>query len=312
MVKGLLRTPSGSTNVHIRYGYSLDIEQPDASPLTAILDVHPSQRGDITQPEELVATALATGAAVETSGIDNDENGNLLRRYAVPPGGIRIEGEGVIFSSGFADSGFPSGGPAATADLPPDVVRFLLPSRACPEGELTERAWSLFRHVPAGWDQVLAICDYVNRKLHLASSGLLPQRTAGEALQDGTASMDDFAHVAIAFCRALAIPARYCRGYLLGPDGGANLCGHSFCAWFEVYLDNNWWTADAHAMDLRAGRILVARGADAADAPLVAGSPGLRLARLICFAEPIEGARYPATTQDRNAHWRQINARTGS
>jgi transglutaminase-like putative cysteine protease len=298
--------------VHIRYGYSLDLVQDEASCVTAILDVHPAQRGDITQPEQIVARSLSVGEIVELKAIDNDANGNLLRRYEVPPGGVSIASEGVIFSSGFAESGRPTDPPAATADLPPDVVPFLLPSRNCPEGELTERAWSLFRHVPAGWDQVLAICDYVNAKLRAASSGLLPSRTAGEALQDGTASMDDFAHVAIAFCRALDIPARYCRGYLLGPDGGANLCGHSFCAWFEVYLDHAWWTADARAIDLRIGRILVARGADAADAPILAGASSLRLTRLECFAEPIEGARYPATTQDRAAHWRMVNASTGS
>ncbi len=298
--------------MHIRYGYSLDLEQPDASVVTAILDVHPAQRGDITQPEEIMARSLSEGRSVGVKAIDQDENGNLLRRYEVLPGGLRIEGEGVIFNSGFADSGRPVGAPKPTADLPIDVVPFLLPSRNCPEGELTERAWSLFRHVPAGWDQVMAICDYVNRKLQLASSGLMPSRTAGEALQEGTASMDDFAHVAIAFCRALDIPARYCRGYMLGPEGGANLCGHSFCAWLEVFLDDGWWTADALAMDARIGRILVARGADAADAPLLSGSPGLRITRLACFAEPIEGARYPATTQDRAAHWRMLNARTGS
>ncbi len=298
--------------MHIRYGYSLDLEQNDGAVATLIVDVHPAHRGDITQPDEIVARPLDGGDTVDALAIDMDENGNLLRRYRMPSGGLRIDGEGVIFSSGFAESGRPSGVPAPTADLPADVVPFLLPSRNCPEGELTERAWSLFRHVPAGWDQVLAICDYVNRKLQAASTGLLPPRTAGEALRDGTASMDDFAHVAIAFCRALDIPARYCRGYVLGPDGGANLCGHSFCAWFEVFLDGDWWTADARAIDLRIGRILVARGADAADAPLVSGSPGLRVTRLECFAEPIEGARYPATTQDRNAHWRMLNARTGS
>ncbi len=149
--------PAREFIVHIRYGYSLDLEQPAASLVTLILDVHPTQRGDITQPETIEATALADGAPVEVKAIDKDASGNLLRRYLAPPGGLRIEGEGVLFSSGFADNGRPHGPPAATSDLPPDVVPFLLPSRNCPEGELTERAWALFRHVPAGWDQVLAI-----------------------------------------------------------------------------------------------------------------------------------------------------------
>ncbi len=298
--------------MHIRYGYSLDLHDSEGARVTAIVDVHPDRRGDITEPENVTATTLAGGQPVEPVAIDRDGNGNLLRRYVASPGGLRIEGSGVIFSSGFPESGRPSGPAAAPAALPPDVVTFLLPSRNCPEGELSERAWSLFRHVPDGWDQVLAICDYVNRKLQPASMGLLPTRTAGDALQDGTGSMDDFAHVSVAFCRALGLPARYCRGYLLGPDGSANLNGHSFCAWFEVYLDSCWWTADARNLDLRTGRILVARGADAANAPLAAGSDALRVTRLECFAEPVEGARYPATTRERNTHWRLLNARTGS
>ncbi len=202
--------------MHIRYGYSLDLEQPAASLVTLILDVHPTQRGDITQPETIEATALADGAPVEVKAIDKDANGNLLRRYLAPQAASGSKGRRPI-QQRLRRQWSASRPPAATSDLPPDVVPFLLPSRNCPEGELTERAWALFRHVPAGWDQVLAICDYLNRKLQQASTGMRTLRTAGEALQDGTASMDDFAHVAIAFCRALDIPARYCRGYLLGP-----------------------------------------------------------------------------------------------
>ena len=296
--------------MHIRYGYSIDIEQSDDIAIETILDIHLSQRGDITQPETVVATALSGGQQVDATFVEKDHNGNLVRRFLAPAGGLRIETEGVVFHSGFAESGRPSGGLPAAASLPPEVLPFLLPSRCCPEGEVSDRAWSLFRHVGEGWDQVLAICDYVNRKLHPFSSPTASQ-TAGQALDAGAGSMDDFAHLAIAFCRSLGIPARYCRGYLLGPEGGANLCEHSFCAWFEVYLDGDWWTADARHLDARIGRILVAQAADAAAAPVALGGKDLQVTRLDCFAEPVEGARFPATSRERHAHWQMLNDRTG-
>ena len=295
--------------MHIRYGYSIDIEQTSEGSIDTILDLHLSERGDVTQPEVTSALSLIGDSAVPTISVEKDSNDNLVRRFAMPAGGVRIESTGVIFHSGFAESGRPSGATLLPAQLPPEVLPFLLPSRNCPEGEVADRAWSLFRHVTAGWDQVLAICDYVQQKLH-PLSGLGPSQTAGEALEAGAGSMDDFAHLPIAFCRALGIPARYCRGQILGPDGGANLCENSFCAWFEVYLDGSWWVADARATDPRIGRILVARAADAAEAPMVVGAPDLRVTRLECFAEPIEGARYPATTRERNVHWQTLNDRS--
>ncbi len=90
-------------------------------------------------------------------------------------------------------------------------------------------------------------------------------RTALEAYFDRTGVCRDYAHLAVAFCRCMNIPARYCTGYLgdIGvPQPAAPM---DFAAWFEAFLDGHWYTFDARNNTPRIGRVLMARGRDAAD-----------------------------------------------
>ena len=304
--------PAKEAGLHIRYGYLIEIETAAAAEIAVRLDVHPDQRGDITQPDAMAAEALAGGGAVDASRIDKDRHGNLVRRVAAPEGGLRLRGVGVLFHSGFPDPAPPEGRAIPPADLPADVLPFLLSSRCCPTAELTDQPWSLFRHVPEGWSRVQAVCEYLHRKLRAAEANLHPPRTASEVLAAGAGSITDFAHAAIAFCRSLDIPARYCAGYLAGSGNAVDRCEGGFCAWFEAYLDGGWWAFDAWHTEAPLGRILVARGLDAADAPTLAAPTGCRIGRLDLLAEVVEGARYPATAQDRREHWQAMGARTGS
>jgi transglutaminase-like putative cysteine protease len=297
--------------VYIRYGYIVEIETEAEAEIGVRLDIHPEQRGDISQPDVMTARARRGGAPVDCSAMETDGHGNIRRRIRAPAGGIQLEGEGVLFHAGFADLR-PSGtGAVAPAELPAETLPFLLASPACDTAALTDQAWSLFRHIPAGFERVDAICEYVHQKLRFAEDEPLSRRTASEALQAGAGSIRDFAHAAIAFCRAMEIPARYCAGYLPGSGEKPGRCEGGFCAWFEAYLDG-WWTFDPWHGDARIGRILVARGFDAIDAPLIEAPTGARVLRLHCYADPIAGPRYPATAQDRDEHWQARSARTGT
>src|SRR5215218_9491992 len=93
-------------------------------------------------------------------------------------------------------------------------------------------------------------------------------RTAAEALEEERGVCRDYAHLALTFCRCLNIPARYCTGYISDIGLPPPHAPQDFAAWIEVYLGGRWHTFDPRNNDPRIGRILIARGRDAADVPL--------------------------------------------
>jgi len=154
---------------------------------------------------------------------------------------------------------------AAVQDLPEETLLFLLGSRYCETDRLSETAWKLFGQTPTGWARVQAICDYVHQHITFGYEHARMTRTALEAFYDKTGVCRDYTHLAVAFCRCMNIPARYCTGYLgdigVPPPHGTP----DFAAWFEVFLDGRWHTFDARNNTPRIGRVLIARGRDASD-----------------------------------------------
>jgi len=145
---------------------------------------------------------------------------------------------------------------------------FLRGSRYCETDRLSETAWNLFGQTPPGWGRVQAICDYVHRHITFGYEHARMTRTALEAFHDRTGVCRDFTHLAVAFCRCMSIPARYCTGYL-GDIGVPPVDDPmDFSAWFEVFLGGQWHTFDARHNTPRIGRVLIARGRDAADVAL--------------------------------------------
>jgi transglutaminase-like putative cysteine protease len=116
-----------------------------------------------------------------------------------------------------------------------------------------------------GWSRVQAICDFAHNHIAFDYQKARSTRTAWEAFNEGVGVCRDYAHLAIALCRCMNIPARYCTGYL-GDMGTLPPYGvMDFAAWFEVYLGGAWHTFDARNNVPRIGRVLIARGRDAAD-----------------------------------------------
>jgi transglutaminase-like putative cysteine protease len=141
----------------------------------------------------------------------------------------------------------------------------LLGSRYCETDRLSALAWSLFGNTPRGWARVQAIVDYVHTRLTFGYQFARATRTAWEGHEERVGVCRDFAHLAVALCRAMNIPARYATGYLGDIGVPAVPAPMDFSAWFEVYLAGRWFTFDARHNTPRVGRILVARGRDAAD-----------------------------------------------
>lgn len=121
-------------------------------------------------------------------------------------------------------------------ELPELCYPYLRASRYCESDLLAPMAWSLFGATPPGWERVQAICDWVHRRLIFDESAASSTKTATEALREGRGVCRDFAHLAVAFCRALNIPARYCTGYMgyTGVEPSPEPIDYS--GWFEAYL----------------------------------------------------------------------------
>ena len=198
-----------------------------------------------------------------------DGFGNLCRRVNVPAGESVLRYSAVVELAGEPDPIEPDARELAPAELPDDTLAFTLPSRLCPSDELGSTAWELFGDLTPGWSRVQAICDWVHEQISFGYGTSTSVSTAADVLSTGKGVCRDFAHLAVTFCRALNIPARYSFGYL--PEIGIPPSGDpmDFCAWMEVFLDGAWWTFDPRNNRPRVGRVLIGRGRDALDVAML-------------------------------------------
>jgi transglutaminase-like putative cysteine protease len=223
------------------------------------VNIHHSRVPDIVVPDRLV-----TEPPIPITGY-RDAFGNWCNRGVAPAGRLRLSTNCIIRDTGQPDEMAPTFGQDSVEDLPEDVLVFLLGSRYCETDRLSETAWQLFSGIAPGRPRVQAICDFVHNHIAFNYQNARATRSAVEAFNERTGVCRDFAHLAIAFCRCMNIPARYCTGYLsdLGtpPPYGVG----DFAAWFEVWMGGRWHTFDPRNNVPRVGRILMARGRDACD-----------------------------------------------
>jgi transglutaminase-like putative cysteine protease len=245
--------------MRIRLGYELNYNFPEPTPMILALSIHYSRASDIVIPDY-----LTTDPSVPIGGY-RDGFGNWCTRIVAPRGRVRIKTDALIRDTGQPDRVVPDARQHAVEDLPEETLVFLLGSRYCETDLLSRMAWDMFGQPQPGWARVQAICDFVHNRIAFDYRQARATRTAWEALNEGAGVCRDYAHLAIAFCRCLNIPARYCSGYLgdMGtpPPYGAG----DFAAWFEVYIGGAWYTFDARNNVPRIGRVLLARGRDASD-----------------------------------------------
>jgi transglutaminase-like putative cysteine protease len=289
--------------MHIRYGYRIDIRCEAPTPVIALLDVHPERRPDLTEPDEPAIVALGAGREPITSETYLDGFGNVCRRFVAPAGGASLQAEGIIHDSGFPDADGAGAQASPTESLPEETLVYLLGSRYCETDKLSDIAWSLFGCVAPGWEQARAVCDYVHHHIRFDYREARPTRTAAEAYRERVGVCRDYAHLAITFCRCLNIPARYCNGYLGDIGVSPDPAPMDFNAWFEVWLGDRWWTLDARHNVPRIGRILIARGRDATDVPMLNSFGPHSLERFEVITEEVAGDRFPLTSQNRREHW---------
>ena len=258
----------------IRAGYEITYECHQPTPMLLVLSVHPSRTRDLKTPENMTFSRNVRDERYI------DSFGNVCTRILAPEGRTTVSSDFLIADSGLPDPVAPDAEQHAIEKLPKDVLVYLLGSRYCDTDHMSDLAWNLFGGTRPGWARVQAICDYVHERIAFGYSHACATRTAREGHAEQKGVCRDFAHLAVTFCRCMNIPARYCTGYL--GDIGVPLDPNpmDFSAWFEAYLGGRWYTFDARHNTPRIGRIVMARGRDAAD---VAISTAFGLNRLALF-----------------------------
>jgi transglutaminase-like putative cysteine protease len=259
--------------MYIKSGYEITFDCAKPTPMLLVLSVHPSRLPDLRTPQDIAFDRDVTHEDYL------DGFGNICTRTTLPSGLTTISNEFVIEDSGLHDVLTPGARQHPIEELPTETLVYLLGSRYCETDRLGDVAWALFAGTEPGWARVQAICDYAHERITFGYHHARGDKSAWEAYTDRTGVCRDYAHLAIALCRCMNIPARYCTGYM-GDIGVPVVDPMDFSAWFEVYLGGAWHTFDARNNKPRIGRILIARGRDATD---VAISTSFGASRLAAF-----------------------------
>jgi transglutaminase-like putative cysteine protease len=243
----------------LRLGSEIDFEIPAPVAMVALLSVHPSRVVDLRAADELrITPALQTESFI-------DSFGNRCSRFVAPKGALRLTNSTLIYDSGVPDLVSSDAREVPIQELPPEVLRYLYNSRYCEVDRFSVIALELFGAVHPGWSRVQAICDWVHSKVSFGYQHARPTKTALDVFTERLGVCRDFQHLAVTLCRALNIPTRYATGYLGDIGVPPAPSPMDFSAWFEVYLEDRWWTFDARHNQQRVGRVLMATGRDASD-----------------------------------------------
>ncbi|MGA3066730.1 MAG: transglutaminase family protein [Tepidisphaeraceae bacterium] len=265
----------------IRIGFDVSFQLYAPTPMLLMLYTHPTRGGSLLVPER-----IQTDPFMPISTF-TDSFGNRCGRILAPPGRLRLWHEGLVRDTGLPDPVNPSAMQWSIDDLPPDAIQFLMGSRYCETDRLSEVAWSLFGQTPPGWQRVRAVCDWVHNHVQFGYEHARPTKTAYDVFQERKGVCRDFSHLFISMLRCLNIPARYVTGYL--GDIGVPICPApmDFSAWSEVFLDGQWYAFDARHNIPRIGRIVMARGRDAADVAITTSFGAATLSSFAVVTEEV-------------------------
>jgi transglutaminase-like putative cysteine protease len=265
----------------IRAGFDIAFNCAKEVPMLLMLTVHPSRRSDLLSGDK-----IDFSPKVQARGFQ-DAFGNICTRLVAPTGLFEIRSDFIVADSGQPDWVVPDAKQWPVETLPDDALTYLLGSRYCDTQKLADRAWSIFGKIHGGWRRAQAICQYVHDRLQFGYHHARDDRTAWEGHEERIGVCRDFAHLAIALCRCMNIPARYCTGYLGDIGVPPDPAPMDFNAWFEVFLGGRWYVLDARHNQPRIGRIVIARGRDAADVAISTAFGPARLARFKVITEQV-------------------------
>lgn len=235
----------------LRASCTLDFNAPVATPFLLMLRPRSGAQQWVAREQYVLTPSVP---AVEFT----DQFGNLCQRLVAPAGPFSIHTSADIDAAEAADTA-PGAWFIPVESLPESTLPFLLPSRYCESDRFAQMASSITSGCGPGYDQCVAIVEYIRQALTYSPGSGQQIISAAEVNLRSEAVCRDMAHLGVALCRALSIPARLVVGYLEG------LQPMDLHAWFEAYVGNRWYTFDPTQENLRGGRVAIAYGRDAAD-----------------------------------------------
>jgi transglutaminase-like putative cysteine protease len=246
----------------IESGFDIAFSCPAQTPMLLQLNVHPSRDADLLSPDSIRSDPpLPMKTYIDLFG-------NRVTRVEVPPGLVTFSNRFVIEVSGDPEPTPPESGLTPIAGLPDETLLYLTSSRYCDADNLSGFAWETFGAVAGDSRRVQAICDFVHARIRFSYPEARMTRCASDTLREGVGVCRDFAHLAIALCRCMNVPARYATGYLGDIGVPPDPSPMDFSAWFEAFLGGRWYTFDARHNCPRIGRVVMGYGRDGADVPL--------------------------------------------
>jgi transglutaminase-like putative cysteine protease len=267
--------------MQIRVGFEMEYQCAGPTPMILALSVHYSRASDLVLPDRLIIHPAAPITAYR------DLFGNWCSRVVAPKGRCVLSSDALINDSGATDVVNTAARQTPAQQLPESTLVYLLGSRYCETDLLSDIAWQRFGSGASGWARVQAICDFVHQHAEFGYQYADNTRTAWQTYTQARGVCRDFTHLAVALCRCMNIPARYCTGYL-GDMGTEPPYGPmDFAAWFEVWLDGTWYTFDPRNNTPRIGRVLIARGRDACDVALASTFGPNTLERFKVWADEV-------------------------
>ena len=242
----------------VRFAIDCELDYRVESPTEFLFNV---QAAAVAQQTLLNETLLLTGASSISQHVHR-ESGNRFVRASAACGRLTLEYSTTLF---LEHTVIPTSDVAETtvAELPHEVLPFVLPSRYCESDRLSGLAHSVFGNLPPGYARVEAVCDWVHGQMRFAPGTTDSRTSAADALAQGAGVCRDFAHVTIALLRSLNIPARFVTGYDYGVDPSYGPT--DFHAYVEAFLENRWWIFDSTRLCPRNGLVRIGTGRDAAD-----------------------------------------------
>jgi transglutaminase-like putative cysteine protease len=271
--------------MQLKVGYELIYDFPQPTPLILVVNIHETRQADIVVADDPITDPVLPIEAYR------DSFGNLCHRVLAPAGRVRLSANGLVNDSGEPDEQQFDAAQSPVEELPADTLMYLLGSRYCETDLLSETAWQLFGQTWPGYARVQAICNFVHNHIYFDYQNARATRTAAQGFNERTGVCRDYAHLAIAFCRCMNIPARYCTGYLSDAGLPPPYAVGDFAAWFEAYIGGRWQLFDPRNNVPRIGRVLMARGRDASDVAIVTSFGPNILQRFTVWADEVPEAQ---------------------